>query len=1170
MKFTRILMTLVLGMVLAAAANAAVYTVDNNDDFTFAQNCTAAPNDCSLRAAITFANNSPENDTINFDPAYIGAGQELALFTFVQLTIANNGTLTINGPGAKLYSINGVNLVRVFNVSAGATATISGITIRNGFTNGGEGGGIRNAGNLTVNSCEIKFNTGSGSDPFRFGGGGGIWNVGNLNLINSTVYGNTAIKSTQNNSSPVGGGILNYSGGTANIINSTISGNKATDESGGSGGGIWNEGTNNGVSGVMTLINSTVAGNMLEGNRCDGGGVFNNGGTVNARNTIFAGNTGNCAPGRFNGPDFNGRLVSQGYNLIGIQECFTSGGIIFCRPEISGNTTGNILNVNAQLGPLADNGGQTLTHALLAGSPAINAGSNALAVDQNNNPLTTDERGVGFPRINNATVDMGAYETLLLPGNTTTTITADTPDPSNVGQSVTVSYTVTSGAGTPTGNVTVTDGVNSCVGTVAAGSCSLTLNTVGSRTLTASYSGATLFNPSTSVGEPHTVNPNAPLVLVVDNTTDNGALSACTNAANDCSLRGAVSRANTAGTNDTINFDPTVFAVAQTIIVNNGELLVTNNGGLTVNGTGANLLNISGGGGSNRVFNFNTNSPVVLNSLTVSGGNAPDGGGILANPTSVTINFCNISGNNATGFGGGIYNIIGTMNINSSTVSGNTAGGSGGGIANAGNPAVLNISNSTISGNTSNGIGGGGIFLSGQMTVYNSTITNNTANGDGTNTGIGGGISNFTFETVSLGNTIVAGNNAPNAPDFRDALNSLGHNLIGNTSGTIISGNTDGNLLNVNAQLGSLTGNGGPTQTHALLASSPAINGGNNFLAVDTNGQSLANDQRGTGFNRIVGTTVDIGAYENNLPVITEHPQTQTVGVGAPVTFTSRAGVFSQTAPSSLSGGQALLPGQFLISPNYGYQFIYQTDGNLVLYRGDGAVLWNAGTFGTSPGRAEMQTDGNFVIYDANNNVQFSAGTFGNPGSTLVLQADGNLVIYNAGNPIFSTGTNFIGANPIPSIQWQVSTDGGMNFTDINDNANFVNFTGSNTPNLNFIAQLTDNGNQYRAVFTNTFGAVASAPATLTVLAPTAANVTVSGRVLTSNGNGVSNAMVVMTNSSGELRYARTSSLGYYRFEEVEVGQTYVFDVRSKQHTFAPQVVSVSDELTELNFIAQE
>ena len=103
---------------------------------------------------------------------------------------------------------------------------------------------------------------------------------------------------------------------------------------------------------------------------------------------------------------------------------------------------------------------------------------------------------------------------------TTTTITSDNPDPSVVGQSVTVNYTVTSGAGTPTGNVTVTDGTVSCTGTVASGSCSLTFTSAGAKTLTATYAGDANFGGSTSAGEAHQVNPSATTTTITSDTPD--------------------------------------------------------------------------------------------------------------------------------------------------------------------------------------------------------------------------------------------------------------------------------------------------------------------------------------------------------------------------------------------------------------------------------------------------------------------------------------------------------------------------------------------------------------------------------------------------------------------------------------------------------------------------
>ena len=88
-------------------------------------------------------------------------------------------------------------------------------------------------------------------------------------------------------------------------------------------------------------------------------------------------------------------------------------------------------------------------------------------------------------------------------------------------------------------------------------------------------------------------------------------------------------------------------------------------------------------------------------------------------------------------------------------------------------------------------------------------------------------------------------------------------------------------------------------------------------------------------------------------------------------------------------------------------------------------------------------------------------------------------------------------------------------------------------------------------------------------LAPTAARVTVSGRVLKPDGQGLPNAVVRMTDAFGNTRSARTSSFGYYRLEEVEVGQTYIFDVRSRRFQFAPQAAMVLDEITNFDFTTQ-
>src|SRR3972149_1145678 len=105
--------------------------------------------------------------------------------------------------------------------------------------------------------------------------------------------------------------------------------------------------------------------------------------------------------------------------------------------------------------------------------------------------------------------------------------------------------------------------------------------------------------------------------------------------------------------------------------------------------------------------------------------------------------------------------------------------------------------------------------------------------------------------------------------------------------------------------------------------------------------------------------------------------------------------------------GEVLNPGQSITSANGQYTFVYQSDGNLVLYRNhDGKALWNSGTNGKPAQVCVMQTDGNLVIYGPDGEYIWDTSTSGNPGSWLVVQDDGNVVIYRPDNTsIWNTGT---------------------------------------------------------------------------------------------------------------------------------------------------------------------
>ena len=272
-----------------------------------------------------------------------------------------------------------------------------------------------------------------------------------------------------------------------------------------------------------------------------------------------------------------------------------------------------------------------------------------------------------------------------------------------------------------------------------------------------------------------------------------------------------------------------------------------------------------------------TSTKYIITNSTITNNRTYYNGGGLQVELACTITNSNISNNVSTlGHGGGIYiNKTGVLTISRSTVSSNTANsaernGSGGGIYNYNSLIATNL---TMSGNAA--INGGGIFNyndgngSEKTRITNSTITANTA-------AKGGGIFNDDDPRTKLflRNTIIAANTGTiGQPDVFQSINgiftSLGNNLIGNAADTNrpITWNTGAaamDILNQSPMFAPLGSYGGATQTHALLANSPAINRGNNCV-LTANGcgandplTALTTDQRGLPRNG----TVDIGAVE--------------------------------------------------------------------------------------------------------------------------------------------------------------------------------------------------------------------------------------------------------------------------------------------------------------------
>tara|TARA_R110000823_G_scaffold47903_16_gene121923 strand:- start:12675 stop:13856 length:1182 start_codon:yes stop_codon:yes gene_type:complete len=343
---------LILTLGASNALNAATFTVTNLD--------MSGPG--SLRQAVDDANASAGADDIVFAPGLTGTitpGSELVL----------SESVSVRGPGARLLAISGGNSSRIFRLdnAAAKTVTIADITLQSGSATGNGGAILNSGGNLLLQRVRIVGNTATGD-------GGGIYNAffpaGNaLTIEDSEISGNRADKQ----------GALYFTGFILRITNSTISGNTALDSVGAIGLQFA----------TAEIFNSSIVGNTAT----FVGGMQVQASQLTLESTLLADNTDITGINDINRmgsgtTSATASLFSEDVNATSV---------------LNGTNTGNRIGVAAGIGALADNGGPTDSHRLLAGSPAIGAGSNSQA-------LAFDQRGSGFPRDAGGATDIGAVE----------------------------------------------------------------------------------------------------------------------------------------------------------------------------------------------------------------------------------------------------------------------------------------------------------------------------------------------------------------------------------------------------------------------------------------------------------------------------------------------------------------------------------------------------------------------------------------------------------------------------------------------------------------------------------------------------------------------------------------------------------------------------------------
>jgi predicted outer membrane repeat protein len=680
-----------------------------------------------------------------------------------------------------------------------------------------------------------------------------------------------------------------------------------------------------------------------------------------------------------------------------------------------------------------------------------------------------------------------------------------------------------------------------------------------------------------------------------------------------CTLRDAINGANAAP----LTVNSISFASGISHIILAGEIVIGSLSDLRISGPGADLLTIDGGPGTNRIFSSTAN--LTIRNVTLTGGNGTgvdssgQGGAIhvgFSNVSSLTLDRVSVTGNLATA-GGGIYVSISPLHITNSSISGNNADGCGGGLyVVQSNPFA--IANTTISGNHSAGSGGGLCLSTGSFgALRNVTITANTA------ATYGGGI-HFTSvsvppATLSLGNTIVANNEGVVASDeiLISGANivSSGNNLVGASSGdstdtgeSITYQSTD--IRDTSPLLGPLQNYGGPTRSHTLLVGSPAIDAGNNNNAVDPFGgyPTLLKDQRGDIFSRKADgnndgiSTVDIGAVEaqdsfiwlggisNDFNTGSNWDRGSVPGINDDATITGLRDPVITSGFQSIGGIKLLNGRKIYVGSNL--LLIYGTldlaNGGITDNQFQVSImtpLANAVTGGgpvhfiEGPGAFYRSvSSGNSYLFPIGIDGVYSAVRF-----TNIVAQEGQFPAPGiAATP--HSGSYTATANGLPTNRlqrWWTLTKQAVDQADITFTYDQNDVVGNES---RYKAFRIENGEaialpteidtvNHTATVT---GVTQFSDWTLAEMPPTAAPVSISGRIVTAAGRGIASARVTMTDILGNTRSAYTGSLGYFRFDDVPSGQSYVVSVSARRYIFqeSSRVINLNDNLTGFDFTA--